>query len=153
MAELFEKICLDTSGEPSAVKAANAAAGLTDKSYDMPVGKKKDPWPLVIAVADGVVVSQADRFLSNDRRQCNVTFYLSEAGGFADVESALVDRLGRTADNEADRVRKNGKPNRYFVPEWSHSGTDGQNAKIVVSPNAEGLGFQFSLLATKEDHK
>ena len=153
MVELFSQICLDTSGEPAAVKSASAAAGFADKSYDMPVGKKKDPWPLVIATGRGVVVSQAERFLSNELRQCNLTFYLTETGNLQAIESALSDRLGRTPDNDAKRLRKNGKPNRYFTPEWIHSGQDGQSFKIIASPQAQGQGFQFSLLATKDGNK
>lgn len=155
---MFAQVCLATFGEPSAVKAANAALELTDKSYDMPVAKDQPPWPLVIARGDGVVVSQADKFLSNPRRQCNVIFYLPEVADIASIESALAAQIGRPADNTAERVKKNGKPNKYFSPEWSITGQSGAQSTVSVSQLASfgpssNAGVQFSLLAKPESRK
>ena len=158
MAALFDKVCVATAGQASAVKDASLELEMIDKSYDMPVGKKQEPWPLTIARGDGVVVSQAARFLSNDRQQCNATFYLSQPVGMGEVESALERAIGRPADNGSDRTKKNGKPNRYFSPEWSVASQDGSGSTITVGPIAslggsERTGYQFSLLANKEDRK
>ena len=156
MVALFAQVCVETGGEGAAVKAASMSLDMTDKSYDMPVGKNQPPWPLVIARGDGVVVSQAERFLSNPRRQCNITFYLSDAIDAADVEGALAAKMGRPADNDAKRLKKYGKPNSYFSPEWIIAEGAGSPAQVTASPVSSfgpsaRSGIQLSFLATAEE--
>lgn len=158
MAELFNRLCIVGRGDGAVAKAEAAALGLTDKSYAMPVSVKEAPWPLVIAEGPGVVLAQADKFLSNPLRQCNVTFYLPQQPDSAEVEQALASVIGRTADNEADRIKKNGKPNKYFSPEWQFmADAGGQTSSFVakLSPIASGgySGIQFSFLAQKDKDK
>ena len=145
MADLFNRLCIAGNGAAEVAKSEAIAAGLTDKSYDMPVGAKEPAWPLIIAEGQGVVLAQADKFLSNPLRQCNVTFYLPQQ---PDVVA-----VGRVAVNDGDRTKKNGKPNKYFSPEWQFpAAADGSAPAFVAtfSPIASGYtGIQFSFLAQK----
>lgn len=158
MAELFSRLCIAGYGDGATAKAEAIAIGLSDKSYDMPVSAKEAPWPLVIAKGPGVVLAQANKFLSNPLRQCNVTFYLPQQPDAVEVEQALAAIVGRAADNDGDRIKKNGKPNKYFSPEWQFAAdASGQPSSFVatLSPIASGgyTGIQFSFLAQKDKDK
>lgn len=153
MVDLFNRLCIAGSGAPEVAKSEAIAAGLTDKSYDMPVGAKEPAWPLIIAEGQGVVLAQADKFLSNPLRQCNVTFYLPQQPDAVVVEQALTAMVGRIAANDGERTKKNGKPNKYFSPEWQFPAAADSSAPAFVatfSPIASGgTGIQFSFLAQK----
>ncbi|PLK24843.1 hypothetical protein C0V72_03615 [Porphyrobacter sp. TH134] len=157
MADLFNRLCVAGNGAAEVAKSEAIAAGLTDKSYDMPVGSNQPAWPLIIAQGQGAVLAQADKFLSNPLRQCNVTFYLPQQPDVVAVEQALTALLARPADNDGQRLKKNGKPNKYFSPEWQFPAASDNSTPAFVatfSPVASGYtGIQFSFLAQKDKAK
>jgi hypothetical protein len=114
MSALFKQLCLDTQSNP-----ANAAvAGLTAAPQTIPGGKSSPELVLNVWRGDGLVVSQTDGFFVAPNAQCTAVFYVTALPASGDMAKALEATLGRPPANADKAVKKNGKPNDSWSPEW-----------------------------------
>ena len=125
MADAFVKFCVNTQGQQAGVSEVANDEGLQVSISDIAVARKASPSDMLIASGPGLVVSQTDQVLEYDFTQCNVNFFVDSLPENETVEAALTVALGGAPDNETDRVKKNGKPNKGYKPEWRVTGDDG----------------------------
>jgi hypothetical protein len=125
MAQGFVRLCVETLGDQEAVAKAAEAEGLLVSITDSPVPEKAPKAKMVMAKGPGLVVTQTVQILAYGYTQCNVNYFPDALPEPEDVASALMTVLGRKPDNEADRFKKNGKPNKGFKPQWQITGDDG----------------------------
>jgi hypothetical protein len=121
MARLFKTMCLDTGGDPAAMAAA-AERGLPDlRSAPVRVkdGKKEPYVELRLWRGPGVVIAQTDGFRSVPEAQCNATFYPVTMPNRAALTSALAAAIGAPPGNLAEATKRNGKPQKRYVPLWT----------------------------------
>jgi hypothetical protein len=125
MAQGFVRLCVETLGDQKAVATAAEAEGLLVSITDSPVPEKAPKATMVMAKGRGLVVTQTKQILAYGYTQCNVNYFPDALPEPEDVANALITVLGRKPDNEADRFKKNGKPNKSFKPQWQIIGDDG----------------------------
>lgn len=125
MAKGFMRLCVATLGDQKSVATAAEAEGLLVSISDSPVAAKAPKATMVMAKGPGLVVTQTAQILGYGYTQCNVNYFPNALPDSEDVANALINVLGREPDNEADRFKKNGKPNKNFKPEWRATGADG----------------------------
>ena len=110
MAALFTRLCVAASADP-------AAEGLT--AAPSTSGGGRAPLVLDIWHAAGLVLSRSERFFATQRAQCNTVFYVRTLPERQAVQDALSRALGAQPSNAAQAIRRNGRPNPRFVPEWT----------------------------------
>lgn len=122
MADLFKKVCVAGNARAAEVSAAATAQSLTAVPFS--TGDKN---PLIAAIwrGDGVVVSQADTFLSNKGPQCNATFYVAALPSKDALVAAVTAALGSAPVNADKATSKDGKPSKSWEPTWSISPAGG----------------------------
>ncbi|MDP3674740.1 MAG: hypothetical protein Q8R44_06560 [Novosphingobium sp.] len=124
MANLFSQACVEPKGEHAAVSQVAARLGLSAQASNAPGGKGAAKL-MLLATGPGVVVSQTDGILEYGFVQCNATFYTTALPTSDEVELAMKAAFGRPADNEGERVKPNGKPNKGYSPRWNVTGANG----------------------------
>jgi hypothetical protein len=138
MAALFQQMCVAPSADP-------AAAGLTALPFTT---GGRSPSVFDIWHGPGVVLARSERFFITQKAQCNAVFYVNTLPERQAVHEAVSAALGAPPSNAARATKRNGQPNRSFVPEWS-VGT----AQVAVahvgrsSPSLPGHRVQLSLRA------
>jgi len=147
MAGLFKQVCVAGAARADGVASAAATLPLTKIPFQ---AAGKNPPVFALWRGDGVVISQADTFLGNKSAQCNATFYVAGLPAKDAVVAAVTAALGAAPANAAAAVGKNGKPARWWNPEWSVTATDGTPLVAVVfviqgSRDMPGDRVQFSL--------
>jgi hypothetical protein len=133
----FKKWCLDSGGDP-----ALAAAEFQDfGGAILPVsgGKDKPPAKLHIYNGPGAVVAQTDGFFAVPQAQCNVSFYVPALPDKAEMQEAVSALFATPPTNAADAVKKNGKPNKRYVPTWEV--TDAKGNVRLITYSTLGSGF------------
>jgi hypothetical protein len=118
MAQGFVRLCVDTIGDQLAVSLAAESDGMDVSITASPGSKNAEKGTMLIANGPGLVVTQTEQILEYDFTQCNVNYFPDALPETDDVANAMAVAIGRAPDNEADRFKKNGKPNKRFKPEW-----------------------------------
>ncbi|ATY33639.1 hypothetical protein [Sphingomonas psychrotolerans] len=122
MTDLFKNVCVLGDARAVGVSKAAVAQSLTPVQFAM---GGKNPPAIGLWRGEGVIISQADVFLGNKSPQCNATFYVAGLPAKDAVVSAMTAALGAPPANAAEAVGKNGKPAKWWTPEWSVTATDG----------------------------
>ena len=135
-AGLFKKVCLETGGDPSTLGSALTQAGLAAEPFTIPAGKKAPPVTLNLWRGRGAVVSQSSGFFAAKDAQCNVTYYVRTLPDRAALTAALSEAMGAQPANAAKAIKKNGRPNNNYQPEWA--ATIGGAPAVVVAHVAKG---------------
>lgn len=130
MAELFHSLCVATEGDPARIGAAaeTAGAGLASQPHTIPGARNAPPIELGVWRGEGLVIARTDGFFAAPSAQCNAIFYVQSLPEAAAVAAALTAALGSSPANADRAVRRNGRPNPDYAPEWSLGG-----GKIVVA--------------------
>ena len=147
MAALFQQMCVAASADPSAAGFAvpgPAAAGLLAVPFATG-GRSPDLFD--IWHGPGVVLARSERFYVTQKAQCNLVFYVNTLPEPQAVHQAVSAALGAPPANAARATKRNGQPNRGFVPEWS-VGT-AQVAVAHVSRNNRSLPGHRVLLSLR----
>jgi hypothetical protein len=154
MAALFKRVCLDTSGDPVMLPPDAADAAMLEATpFDIPANKKMPSIRLNMWRGKGVVLSQATGFFAAPNAQCNAVFYLPALPERDAIVAAMTGIVGSAPVN-GDKAMKNGKPVRYYVPEWRV--TFGDSPWIVVahvSAANQSLPGNRVLLAVRSEKK
>ena len=124
IAALFQSLCVATEGDPARIAAAAAAAGagLTAQPETVPGARNAPPLVLDIWRGEGLVVTRTAGFFAAPNAQCNAIFYVPSLPDKAAVVAALTAALGAPPANADQAVRRNGRPNPHYAPEWSVAG-------------------------------
>jgi len=135
MAALFQSLCVATEGDPARITAAAraAGAGLAAQPENVPGGRNAPPLVLDIWRGEGLVVTRTAGFFAAPNAQCNAIFYVRSLPDKAAVVAALTAALGSAPANADQAVRRNGRPNPHYIPEWSVAG-----GRAVVAHVAAG---------------
>ncbi len=133
MASLFKAACLDSGGRPEAIDSAVAEGKLRLAGSTVTVNgsKKRPPVQVRLWSGPGVVVAWSDGFFAMREAQCNATFHPITLPTDESVAEALAKVLGGAPINAGEAVKKNGKPDKGFVPRWTWS--EGSNAPVTVN--------------------
>jgi hypothetical protein len=115
MAALFQQMCVAASADPAAA-ADPAPVGLTALPF---VTGGRSPNLFDIWHGPGVVLGRSDSFYVTRKPQCNLVFYVNTLPEPQAVHEAVSSALGAPPSNAARATKRNGQPNRSFVPEWS----------------------------------
>jgi len=127
MADLFNRLCVAASSDP-------AAEGLTPAPFTF--GFARPPLVLDVWHKPGLVLSRSERFFATQRAQCTTVFYVNTLPDRQAVQDAVSAIVGSQPTNAARAMRRNGRPNPRFVPEW-RNGT----SQIVIA--SVGRDSQF----------
>jgi hypothetical protein len=121
MARLFKTMCLDTGGDPAAMAAAaeRDLPGLRSAPVTVKDGKKEPYVEIRLWRGPGVVVAQTDGFRSVPQAQCSATFYPVTMPNRAALTDALAAAIGALPGNAAEATKRNGKPDKSYVPLWT----------------------------------
>lgn len=157
MVELFKALCVDTNGDPARIDLAAKAPNASLEAEPFTIaGTKKAP-PLVLGIwrGQGIVLSRTDGFFAAPDAQCNTVFYVNVIPDRQSLTDALASSLGSAPTNVAKAMKKNGKPNNGYVPEWSVLSGTGTKQVIAAyvskgSPYAPGNRVQIAIRAPKK---
>ncbi len=133
MARLFKTACLDTGGEAEAIDTAVADGRLplVATVFNVAATKKRPAFQLRLWSGPGVVVTRTDGFYAVPEAQCNATFHILTVPTNAALTEGMTKVLGAPPYNIAEAVKKNGKPDKRFVPLWTRS--EGSNPPVVIN--------------------
>lgn len=127
MAAQFTRLCVEAAADP-------AAEGLTAAPYAS--GGGRNPLVLDIWRGEGLVLSRTEGFFAAPNAQCNAVFYVNTLPERQAVVDAVSAALGAQPSNAAQATRRNGRPNRNYVPQWSIGA-----ARVVVAHVGRGTGY------------
>ncbi|AJA07596.1 hypothetical protein SKP52_03335 [Sphingopyxis fribergensis] len=129
MVDLFDSVCLPKAGKPHDAATTLAAENRLEARPFIIAGTKKEP-PIELAIwhAPGAVLAATDGFFAAPQAQCNAVFYVNALPDRAELVSAMQSKYGAPV-NADEATDKNGKPRKYYTPEWSI--TSNGNALMV----------------------
>lgn len=142
----FDRLCLKTGFDRSAVAAAASASGwgFTYRPEMMPF---KPPVDIGGWNAPDATLRVANGIFFNRKPQCSLMFAPQGGADMAPIQAALTALLGMAPINAAKQFDKKGRPQKYYAPEWTVTSPAGKPAKIFVLPAVYNAGaFQLAIL-------
>lgn len=149
---LFHTLCVSSFTSKDAV--GKAAEG-TDWGFSYQVDEVpfKDPVDLGGWISRDALLNVSDGIFLNPNPQCNLLVNTTDDFDIALIERAVSEQIGAAPRNADKAVKKNGKPNKHYSPEWGVKTADGLDAIIYARRSVANANVVHLALMKKQEKK